>query len=113
MLFYNCFINVTKIEKPMHNQKIDDLGFRIAGGNQGLSTKVEKDLNAYCTQTFAFIIHLTHFTFTLLGARNRRDSFKINDGSLTLEDRMPNNYQNLIFYMYNYVPISTDSLLYR
>ena len=54
MLFYNSFISVTKIEKPMHNKKIDDLGFRIAGGNQGLSTKVEKDLNAYCTQTFAF-----------------------------------------------------------
>ena len=88
------------------------MGFRIAGGNQGLFTKVEKHLNAYCTQTFAFILHLTHFTFTLLGARNRRDSFKINDGSLTLEDRMPNNYQNVI-YKYNYVPISTDSLLYR
>ena len=54
-------IYVTKTEKPMHNQKIELLGFlgyyHIAGDNQCVSMKGEKDLNASATQTVG-LVHL-------------------------------------------------------
>ena len=78
--FIQFMIYVTKTENPMHNQKIEGLGFlgycHIVGDNQGVSMKGEKDLTAYATQTVGLLhlvlVHLVllvqyTFTFALFG----------------------------------------------
>ena len=79
-------IYVTKTEKPMHNQKIEFLGFlgyyHIAGDSEGVSMKDEKDLNASTTQTSGLILHLL---LLLSAKRNLKDSMNANDVSFGIE----------------------------
>ena len=84
-------IYVTKTEKPMHNQKIEGLGFlryyHIVGDSQGVSMKGEKDLNTSITQTFGLILRL----LLLVSAKqNRNDSMAANSVSFGVEHRKPN-----------------------
>ena len=83
-------IYVTKTEKPMHNQKIEGLGFlgyyHIAGDNQGVSMKGEKDLSASNTQIFGLILSL----LLLLSAKqNWNDIMNTNNVPICVEHTKP------------------------